>query len=165
VNTVDHALATLSDQQVLSILGSIAGEFADNDWPQGQNEESAALQSAFERLQIGGDVQRISTASAGDAANAARALLVAMAGSSPDVRTSVEAWINEPPTQEAAAIPLILAAPIVITGCIAFLHIVGHTRFVRSEDGRWRLDYDPTKESPMDKVTPALGKVLDVLSK
>jgi hypothetical protein len=38
VNSLASKLAALGDQQVLSILGSIAGEFADTHLPQGQNE-------------------------------------------------------------------------------------------------------------------------------
>lgn len=69
----------------------------------------------------------------------------------PDVQASLDEWLEHPPTQETAAIPLLLAAPVVLTGCITFLYMAGHIRFERKRDGTWTFVYDPTKKSPMDE--------------
>ncbi len=78
-----------------------------------------------------------------------------------EVQTSLDEWLDHPPTQEAAdAIPLLLAAPVVYSGCIAFLYVVGHIHFKHHPDGAWEFAYDPAQQTPLDKTMPAIVQKL-----
>ena len=147
----EQKLERLTDQQALSIVDSLAGEFADNDAPERNEDRAQALQAVFQHYGDSVDVSYVTDeVDAALAAEAARQLLHNMA-QVPEMQGSLDEWLEHPPTQEAAAIPLILAAPVVMTGCIAFLYVVGHVRFERKHDGTWTFGYDPTKKAPMDE--------------
>lgn len=149
--TREEKIARLTNQQVLSVVDSLAGEFAASDAPERQEDQVQALQTLFQQYEGAVEVSWITAESdEGVAADAARQLLGMMARV-PEVQASLDEWLDRPPTQETAAIPLILAAPIVITGCITFLYVVGHVHFERRRDGTWTFAYDPTKKSPMDE--------------
>jgi hypothetical protein len=149
--TLESRIAQLTDQQALSIVDSISGEFAADGTPAERAEQKEALQSA---LAEGGHAVELDEGVEPDpaeAAAAARELLRLMA-EVPELRPSVEEWLDDPPTQEAAALPLILAAPVVFAGCIVMLQIAGHARFKRSADGKWEFEYDPARRAPLDDV-------------
>jgi hypothetical protein len=153
--TTDEKIQSLSNQQALSILDSLAGEFSTADLPDTKAEQVQVLQALFQQAGHDLDLAPIAIDDAvtddAQAAEAARRLLSLLA-QVPEVQPSLAEWLDNPPTQEAAAVPLILAAPVVLTGCIAFLNVVGHVRFVRHKDGTWDIDYNPAKKTPLDNT-------------
>jgi hypothetical protein len=153
---LDEKIAKLNDQQVLSIVDSLAGEFATEGMPEGRNEQAGALASVLGSAGHPVDTQVLLSADTIAAAQAARELLKTMAGT-PEMRASVEGWLDRPPIQEMAPIPLLLAAPVVLTGCIAFLTVVGSIRFSRDKDGNWAVTGDTT---PLGKNIVAIAKIL-----
>ena len=156
---LDEKIAKLDDQQALSIVDSIAGEFARDDMPEGRNEQASALASLLEAEQQPVDMGAALEADTHAAAQAARELLKTMA-EAPEMRQSVQGWLDHPPVQETAVIPILLAVPVVLTGCIALLTVVGNTSIHRGPDGKWRVDYDPSKKTPMNKNMVAIAKIL-----
>lgn len=156
--TLLEKINQLTDQQALSIVDSLAGEFATEDTPETKTDQAIALQSLMvtEGYQV--DLTSIAT-DLDNAANVARQLLALMS-EVPEVKPSLEEWLDNPPTQEAAAIPLILAAPVVLTGCIALLNVVGHVHYVRHRDGTWEIKYDPSKKTPLDNTMKETIKTL-----
>ena len=157
--TLDEKIATLTDQQALSIVDSLAGEFVADDIPQGGNEQAEALASILEAESQPTDSNALLQADATATAQSARELLKAMADA-PEMRESLDYWLDHPPVQETAAIPLLLAVPVVLTGCIALLTVVGNTHIHRNENGKWVIDYDPTGNTPMNKNIVKILKVL-----
>jgi hypothetical protein len=156
---LDEKIAQLSDQQALSIVDSIAGEFAPDDMPEGRNEQASALTGLLQAKSPGIDVQGALKADTHAAAQAARELLKVMA-EAPEMQASVETWLENPPVQETAPIPLLLAAPVVLTGCIVVLTLVGGTSIHRGTDGKWDIKLDPSKETPMNKNMVKIVKLL-----
>ena len=147
-------IARLSDQQAIAVVNALAGEFAEDETPEGREEQSAALAELLARE---GVVVDVSGAADSDPAQAAAAReLLALMGEAPEIEPLLQDWLESPPTQEQAALPLILAAPIVLTGCIVLLQVAGHTRFKRSRDGRWEVEYDPSKRTPFYCTTREL---------
>jgi len=158
--SIDARLAALSDQQALTILRSLVGEFADDETPAKRDDQLEALQAVFDA-----SGQAVSTETAGaptvpDVSDAQRVAaareLLALLAQLPDVRPSLEEWLAEPPTQETAAVPLIVIAPLVFTGCIVLLQIAAQTRVHRDKNGRWEIDLDPTKETSLGKTMTEL---------
>ncbi len=163
MSTRQEKIAGLTDQQALSIVDSLAGEFADADTPERKEDQAQALQALFSQQGEPLDVSAIAQADTATAAQAARQLLLVMA-EVPELQPSLDEWLAAPPTQEAAPIPLLLAAPVVLTGCIVVLQVVGHTTFKRHPDGKWEFKYDPAQQVPLDKtmkdIVQALVKVM-----
>lgn len=153
--TPSEKIQSLSDQQALSILDSLAGEFSTAEMPETKGEQAQALERLMQAAGYNLDLTQVAAdpaaADPAQTAQAARGLLALLA-EVPEVRPSLDEWLENPPTQEAAAIPLILAAPVVLTGCIAFLNVVGHVRFARHRDGTWEIEYNPAKKTPLDKT-------------
>jgi hypothetical protein len=161
--TREEKVANLTDQQALSIVDSLAGEFADAETPEGKTEQASALDALFAKQGESVDVSEAAEADPAEAAAAARQLLVMMARV-PQMQPSLDEWLDHPPTQEAAAVPLVLAAPVVLAGCIALLYVVGHVRFKRDASG-WEVEYDPSKETPMDEsMKDIVGTLAGVMS-
>jgi hypothetical protein len=127
--------------------------------PENESDQTAALDAALQESGRTASVQR-TAATPEQAAEGARELLKIMAGL-PEMRTEVESRVAEPPWQEALAVPLVLAAPVVLTGCIVVLQVAAHVHFVVGSDGRWSLKYDPSKRAPLDNI---LLKIVDRLS-
>lgn len=157
--TVESETAQLTDQQALSILSSLNGELVTSDAP----DDSAGQAQLLESM-LGAEGTPVTLAGAADsdpaaAGAAARELLLLMAGID-EFRPSLEEWLRDPPSQEQAALPLLLLAPIVFTGCIVLLQVVGHTRFHRSPDGKWEWAYEPARKAPIDDVIKDMGKSL-----
>lgn len=151
MTTLEEKIAALTDQQVLSIVDSLAGELSTDETPEGKEAQIQTLQTILSREGQAVDVARAVEADPAAAAASARQLLTLMA-QVPEIKSSVEEWLDNPPTQEAAALPLLLAAPAVLTGCIALLYVVGHIRIKRDSDGSMHVDYDPTQTTPLDKT-------------
>lgn len=149
--TLEEKIAALTDQQALSIVDSLAGELATDETPEGKEAQIQTLQEILSREGQAIDVARVVEADPAAAAASARQLLTIM-GQVPEIKSSLEEWLEHPPTQEAAAIPLLLAAPVVLTGCIALLYVVGHVSFKRDSDGRTQVAYDPTQTTPLDQT-------------
>lgn len=145
----DPRIDALTDQQALSILDSLAGELASDDTPEGSSAQQEALGALFGQESENVELDRAVDADPVAAAAAARSLL-RMYLDVPEIRPSLDEWLDNPPTQEAAAIPLILAAPVVLAGCIALLNVAGHVKFKRYRDGTWSVSYDPSKRTPFD---------------
>lgn len=158
-HSFDERLAALSDQQALAIVDVIAGEHAEQDTPAGEREQAQALHAAFVAIGETVDPSRAVEADSVAAGRAARELLRMMAGF-PELRTTVDDWLDNPPRQEAAAVPLILAAPAVFAGCIALLYMVGHWRFRRDASGKWEFEYNSTLETPMDRTLKEAVKTM-----
>jgi hypothetical protein len=148
----------LSDQQALSIVASLGGQLLDDDAPETDSEQASALEAAFRET---GRQAQVKTdgASSADAGQAARELLKLMT-QTPELRPKVEQRVSQPPTHEALAVPLILAAPAVFTGCVLLLQAAGHVHFERKSDGTWTFKYDPSRHSPLDDL---MGKLTDTL--
>jgi hypothetical protein len=159
MNDLAAKIAGLTDRQALSILDSLAGEFSTDETPEGQQEQSQALQTLLQKEHESVDLDRLSEAEIATAAASARQLLLLMS-EIPDIQPSLEQWLENPPQQEAAAVPLILAAPIVLTGCIVLLQVAGHAYFKRNADGTWEVGYDPAKEGPLDRSMKDIVKTL-----
>lgn len=157
--TLDERIAKLDDQQALSIVDSLAGEFARDDLPEGRGEQASALDTLFELGSQPTTAKAILEADTHAAAGAARKLLMLMGGVS-EMRASLESWLDNPPVQETAPIPLLLAAPVVLTGCIAFLTVIGGTSIHRRPDGSWDISIDPSKKTPMNASIVAIAKIL-----
>ncbi|HYG11986.1 MAG TPA: hypothetical protein VD835_18710 [Pyrinomonadaceae bacterium] len=151
MKTLEEKIATLTDQQALSIVDSLAGELATDETPEGKEDQVQALQEILSREGQAVDVERAAEADPAAAAASARQLLTMMA-QVPEIKPSLEEWLEHPPTQEAAAVPLLLAAPVVLTGCISLLYVVGHVRFTRDSDGSTKVEYDPTQTTPLDNT-------------
>jgi hypothetical protein len=145
----EERIAALSDQQALAIVDFIAGESAESDFPAGELEQRLALQAVFDAAQEPIEISGGIGAKPHEAAIAARELLQLMA-KVPELQPSIDEWLEKPPGNEALAVPLVLAAPAVLAGCIAFLHVVGHLRFRRTTSGKWECEYDPFKKTAMD---------------
>jgi hypothetical protein len=158
--TREEKIAQLTDQQALSIVDSLAGEFSDAGTPETRAEQVAALQTLLEQEGEQVDVSQVAEAADPAAAAAAARQILTLMAQSPELQPSLDEWLDNPPSQEAAAIPLILAAPVVLAGCIALLHVVGHTRFKRHPYGKWEVEYDSTQETPMDKHMKNIVKSL-----
>lgn len=154
-----ESISRLTDQQALSILDSLAGEFSADDAPEGKDAQADALATLFRQEGEPVNVSAASDAEATAAAQAARQVLHLLA-EVPEVQPSLDEWLENPPTQETAAVPLVLAAPVVLAGCITVLHVAGHVRFQRHRDGTWELDYDPNKETSMDKMMKDIVQAL-----
>ena len=149
---LDARLAALTDQQVLTILRSLVGEFADEETPEKRDDQLAALQSALDSAGESVSLAGAQTAAAPDAASVAAAReLLALLARVPEVRPSLEDWLADPPAQETAAVPLIVVAPLVFTGCIVLLQVAAQTRVHRTPDGRWEIDLDPTKDTALGR--------------
>jgi hypothetical protein len=157
-------IAALSDQQALAIVDAIAGEYAKKDAPAGEREQTQALHAAFVAIGEPVDPNRAVDAGSAAAGRAARELLCMMLGF-PELRTTVDEWLDNPPRQEAAAVPLILAAPAVFAGCIALLYVIGHSRFRRDASGKWEFEYEPAPETPMDRTLQEAVKTMAGLMK
>lgn len=156
--SVVEQLLGLSDQQVLVVLDAVTGEIATGDTPEGsQQEEALTALLNMEHLQV--DVGALAQADQAVAAAAARQVIALLAEVA-EVAPSITAWLEDPPTQEAAAVPLLLAAPVVLTGCVILLQVAGHTSFHRDPDGRWSVNYDPSRKTPFDTTVRELVKVL-----
>jgi hypothetical protein len=149
--TREDRINGLTDQQVLSIIDSLAGEFATSDTPEGKDAQAQALVALMSSEGHPVDVAKATKADPAATAAAGRELLLMMARV-PDMQPSLDEWLDHPPTHEAAAVPLILAAPVVLTGCIVLLQMAGHVRIKRDRDGRWAFDYDPSTPTPFDKT-------------
>ena len=149
MTTLEEKIAALTDQQALSIVDSLAGELATDETPEGKEDQVQALQTILSREGQTVDVERVAEADPAAAAASARQLLTLM-GQVPEIKPSLEEWLEHPPTQEAAAIPLLLAAPVVLTGCISLLYVVGHISFKHDSDGNMKVEYDPTQTTPLD---------------
>lgn len=156
---LDEQIARLDDQQALSIVDSLAGEFAPDDMPEGRDEQASALSALLEGESPSVNTRALLDADAPAAAQAARELLKVMA-EAPEMGASLKNWLDDPPVQETAMIPLLLAAPVVLTGCVTLLTIVGNTRIHRGPDGKWEMKYDPSKQTPMNKSIVAIAKIL-----
>lgn len=154
-------LDALTDEQVLAILESVSGELAGDDLPEGADDQAEALASAMSETGHDMPVREAAGAGMADSARAARELLVLLA-ESPEAAAVIEEWVENPPEQEAAALPLVLAAPLVLTGCVLLLQLVGHTSF-RHEPGKgWTVEYDPSRRTPFDGT---MNKMVGVLAK
>lgn len=151
MTTLEEKIAALTDQQALSIVDSLAGELATDETPEGKEDQVQALQAILSREGQTVDVERVAEADPAAAAASARQLLTIM-GQVPEIKPSLEEWLEHPPTQEAAAFPLLLAAPVVLTGCISLLYIVGHISFKRDSEGNMKVEYDPTQTTPLDRT-------------
>lgn len=158
--TREEKIAQLTDQQALSIVDSLAGELSDASTPETREEQVAALQTLLQQEGQQVDVAQVAEAEDPAAAGAAARQILILMSQSPELQPSLDEWLDNPPTQEAAAIPLILAAPVVLAGCIALLHVVGHARFKRHRDGSWEVEYDSTKDTSMDKHMKGIVKSL-----
>jgi hypothetical protein len=152
-------ISKLSDQEVLAIVDSIAGEWSEIDTPSGEKDQAQALSAALSAVGETLEFDRLGEADAVAAGHAAREVLRMMA-LVPELVPSVDEWLENPPRQEAAAVPLILAAPAVFSGCIALLYVVGHASFKRSASGKWTVNYDPTTKTPMDNTLKDMVKTL-----
>jgi hypothetical protein len=159
--TREEKIARLTDPQALSVVASLAGEFLDAEAPEGRDAQTEALQALLTREGQAVDVSRAADADPAAAAAAARQLLSLMA-QVPEMQPSLDEWLDRPPTQEAAALPLVLSAPIVLTGCITLLQVAGHLRFKRHPNGKWEWVYDPATETPLDKT---MKGIVDTLAK
>jgi hypothetical protein len=152
-------LDALRDDQVMAVLEAVTGELAGEDLPEGADEQADALAAALAGTGQELPVHEVADADARQAAQAARELLVLLADS-PEAGPVVAEWVDEPPRQEAAALPLVLAAPLVLTGCVVLLQLVGHTTF-RHEPGKgWSIEYDPAKRTPFDRTMTKMVGVL-----
>jgi hypothetical protein len=151
MTTLEEKIAALTDQQALSIVDSLAGELATDETPEGKEEQVQTLQEILAREGETVDVASVAEADPAAAAASARELLTMMA-QVPEIKPSLEEWLDHPPTQEAAAIPLLLAAPVVLTGCISLLYVVGHIRIERDSEGKTKFVYDPAQTTPLDKT-------------
>jgi hypothetical protein len=159
MNTVAGRLEQLSDQQVLTILEGVSGELATSATPEGSRQLGAALATVLEAEHQPADLDAAAGADQAQAAAAARELLALLA-QVPEAGPAVDQWIEEPPDQEAAAVPLVLGVPVVLTGCVILLQLAGHTSFSRGTDGKWSVSYDPTKRTPFDSTVREMVGVL-----
>ncbi len=156
---LDEKIARLTDQQALSIVDSVAGEFAPDDMPEGRDEQASALTAILKSASPEIDPQTALAADPHEAAQAARELLKVMA-ENPEMQTSVEEWLDNPPVQETAPIPLLLAAPVVLTGCIVVLTLAGGVKIHRLPNGKWDIQIDTTKNTPTNKNMVKIAKVV-----
>jgi hypothetical protein len=156
--TIEERVFNLTDQQALSILDSLAGEFAEPDTPEGQKAQVQALEVLFSQIGQVVDLSRVAYSNA-SAAIAARQLLVMMA-QVPRMEASLEQWLDNPPTREAASILPLVAAPVVLTGCVVLLQIAGHVKFEMDSERHWTVSIDPTRSTPFDKTLNVIVETL-----
>ncbi len=164
MKTLEERINQLEDQQVLSIVASLSGEFSTDETPEGKEAQISVLQSVLSQCGQELDFNVLAEMDTPVAAGFAKELLLLMS-QSPEIRQSLEAWLDQPPVQEEAALPLILTAPIVFTGCLTFLYVVGHIKFVRRADGKYEFIYDSAKTTPIDSTYKDIVKSLANLMK
>lgn len=156
---INDKIARLSDRDALRIIDSLVGEFADEGMPETRQDQTLALAAVFRREGADLDLSQTDRAATPVAGAAARQLLTVMA-QVPELAPTLEDLVEHPPTQEALALPLVLTAPIVLSGCILVLQVAGHTQFVRNPDGTWGLRYDSGMETSLGK---SLGDIITML--
>ncbi|MEU4193318.1 hypothetical protein AB0E69_15585 [Kribbella sp. NPDC026611] len=159
---LDDDLDRLDDRQVLAVLDAVLGEVAADDTPEGESDQVLALDALMADDGQGPGLQALDEVDPVAAAAAARDLL-RMFADAPETADVVREWLAERPEQEAAAVPLILAAPLVLTGCVVLLQIVGHTTFSRDSSGQWSVSYDPAKRTPFDGTVKEMVGTLSKL--
>jgi hypothetical protein len=157
--TIEERVSTLTDQQALSIVDFLAGEFASSDMPEGTKAQAQALGALLSREGHDLDLSRVAQSSTTPAATAARQVLLMMA-QVPQMKASVDQWLDNPPVQETAAVPLLLAAPVVFTGCIALLQVVGHVKFKLDSKKQWGFHYDPGQPTIFDQTLKDMVRTL-----
>jgi hypothetical protein len=145
----------LDDQQSLIVLDCLSSEVAQPSMPQGPQEQAAALKALFGEFGINADVLGVTGASNARSAPAAREVLDLFARSG-RVDDLIAESLADPPTQEAAALPLLL-------------QLVGHVSFKRDTDGAWSFGYDPSQRTPFDatlkEMVGILAKIVGSLAK
>lgn len=149
MKTFEEKISQLTEQQALCIVASLSGEFATDETPERKEVQVQVLEELFTQEGQEVNVRKIEVMDTVSAANMAKRLLLLL-GQSPRVRPSLDEWLDHPPVRETADVSLVLAAPVILTGCFTLLYVVGHIRFKRDLDGRWQLDYNQTT-SPIDK--------------
>ncbi len=157
--TLEEQIAQLTDQQALSIVASLSGELGADAGPETEEEQARVLETALrdKGWSAAIDLEAASPEGSGEAARE----LLRLLSDVPEVRDRVAARVAAPPAQEALAVPMILAAPVVLTGCILLLQVAAHVHFERSSDGTWKVQYDPARRAPLDDV---LDKVAERLT-
>ena len=152
----NERIENLSDQQALDILRSLGAEFATEETPETGEDQVQALQELFRKE--GQDVE-LGIAPVASPGETARQLLSLMA-ETPEMGPAIEEWLENPPAQETAGLPLILAMPVVMTGCIVLLQIAAQTRLRRDKTGKWDFEYDPSRKTPLGKTMKDLIEIM-----
>lgn len=156
-----NKVTSLKNQQVLQILDDLSGIYGEDALPDTTDEQIQILEEAFKST--GEEIDLHSAIQAGDepsVAQAGRELLVFCLTDSGmanepgllELKSIVQVKVAKPPEQETAAIPLVLAAPALIAGCVAVLYVIGHSSFKVGLDGRKQFQYDAAADTPMDKL-------------
>jgi hypothetical protein len=159
--SLDAAIDALSDAEVLMILQQLGDNFAVAAEVPTDSEKQDAIQAALAARGQTVELPAVAAADRSQAAAAARVLMKAM-GRTPEMQMAVRSAVNNPPGAQQNAIPLIFAVPIVFTGCVAFLQVVGKTEF-KFTDGKVTVHYDPGKESKFDDTLREVVKTLGTL--
>jgi hypothetical protein len=153
----DQAVSRLTDQEILGVLDVVVGELADDATPEGTSDQVAALGAALGDRSPGvGDVADASA----DRLGAAARRLVTLLRETPEAGPLVAREIADPPRPENASAELLVSAPLVLTGCLVILQLVGHSHFTRNSDGEWSYSFDPSKKGPLDDALTEIAKVL-----
>jgi hypothetical protein len=154
-NPVYESIDALTNNQALKILDEVGRRFLQDV---NETEEQDALSAFFN--QSGQPVQVVDESAAGlpgrgEAAREILKLLVQIPNTKAIVLEKLDT-AQEPGA--LGAIPLILAAPVVFTGCLVVLQIAGHVKFSRTQEGKWSVEYDPSKPTPFDKPVAEMAK-------
>jgi hypothetical protein len=157
--TISKQIDALTDLQVLTIIDSLAGEFSASDTPESRNEQEQVLSELMAAQDLDPSLIQSVNQAGGQVGIAARELLQQLAEDE-QILSALEKWLKEPPIQESAAIPLVLAAPVIFTGCILLLQVSGHVRLKRYPNGTWEIEYDPAKKAPMDRTIKDLATII-----
>ncbi|NBD18492.1 MAG: hypothetical protein GVY04_20885 [Cyanobacteria bacterium] len=131
----------LSPRQALAIMQYMTAYLAErrvDDQNFDPNQQIEVLNAAFKEADYPPLLTPTVEASEQEAGQAAQQFLILLAESGDDkLLAELDGWLTDPPEAAIAAIPLVLAVPIVLTGCIVALQ----TRVVieRTESGTWSI--------------------------
>ena len=154
----NEKISHLSDQQALAILSSLSAVFCDESTPEIEADQIALLHTVMEEH---GHSQASAIIELPDqqAGEAARGLLLTMA-EIPEMKDTLSQHLEKPPQQEQAAVLLPLDAAVVYTACVVALQVAGHLSAKMNSLGKWIVEYDPTREAPLDKVISGVANTL-----
>jgi hypothetical protein len=157
----------LTDREALAVFRELIEATTGTDQPTRKEEEAEALHVALGSQGEAFDLSRLAQSAESVPASTARSLLLVMAAAPAQVPPGqrnigreLDELLDNPPTAAPGAIPLILAAPMVLTGCILALQAAAHVRFKRDGSGRWEVSYDPTIKGPLDNIMKDVVKTL-----
>jgi hypothetical protein len=153
-------ILALPPRQALSIMQYLSAELAERRIDMqafDAAEQTEVLNAVLQQAGYEAFLPTTVEASEEDAGEAARRflLLLSEAGDG-GLLAELDEWLAEPPVAATAAIPLVVALPIVLTACIIALQM--HVTIERSGSGKFSVRID--KPSASDETLVGIATIL-----